>query len=263
MQNATCIIGLDAENVRETSGGRACHWAVPVVALRVPGHKKLCFPQSDLFCKIFPLLLDCFLTPRNMMATDKALAPEVLWAQRADELFVTINLSDVEDPKIDVTPSSLKFAGKARGNQYAVTIDFYKEVDPETSKQSITARNLSFVLAKKEKGQEYWPRLTKEKGKLHWLKTDFSKWKDEDEDDEPVQAGFEGMDFSQFQGMGGMGGMSGMGGLGGLGGLGGMGGMDFGAGGMDFGSDEKDSDDEDDEDMPDLEVAQDKTEDSA
>lgn len=24
---------------------------------------------------------------------------------------------------------------------------------------------------------EYWPRLTKEKQRIHWLKVDFSKWK--------------------------------------------------------------------------------------
>lgn len=34
-----------------------------------------------------------------------------------------------------------------------------------------------------EKGLEYWPRLSKEKIKTNWLKTDFSKWVDEDEQD--------------------------------------------------------------------------------
>ena len=31
--------------------------------------------------------------------------------------------------------------------------------------------------------QEYWPRLTKDKKKLAYVKTDFSKWVDEDEQD--------------------------------------------------------------------------------
>lgn len=30
---------------------------------------------------------------------------------------------------------------------------------------------------------EYWPRLTKDKAKLQFLKTDFDKWVDEDEQD--------------------------------------------------------------------------------
>ncbi|KAI9095546.1 HSP20-like chaperone [Phlyctochytrium arcticum] len=169
--------------------------------------------------------------------SDKTLAPEVLWAQRTDELFVTINLSDVEDPKIELTNEQLSVSGRSRGGAYAVTFPFFKEVNPDESKQSVTARNISLVIAKKEKGQEYWPRLMKEKTKTHWLKTDFSKWKDEDEDDEVAAPGFGDMDLSQFQGMGGMGGMPGMGGmegLGGMGGMGGMNGMDFGAAGMDF-----------------------------
>lgn len=39
-------------------------------------------------------------------------------------------------------------------------------------------------MAEKEKeGSPFWPRLNKT-GKLAYVKTDFSKWKDEDEDDE-------------------------------------------------------------------------------
>lgn len=31
---------------------------------------------------------------------------------------------------------------------------------------------------------KYWPYLTKEKKKYHWLKVDFKKWKDEDDSDD-------------------------------------------------------------------------------
>lgn len=72
------------------------------------------------------------------------------------------------------------------------------------------------VILKKDKKLEYWPRLTKEKAKNAFLKTDFSKWVDEDEQDgEPAIAEEPDLD------------MGGMGGMGGLGGMGGMGGMDF------------------------------------
>jgi prostaglandin-E synthase len=36
-------------------------------------------------------------------------------------------------------------------------------------------------LAKPEDNRSYWPHLTKEKKKYHWLKVDFKKWKDEDD----------------------------------------------------------------------------------
>jgi hypothetical protein len=34
---------------------------------------------------------------------------------------------------------------------------------------------LEMVLRKKKAEDEFWPRLLKEKAKVHWLKTDFDK----------------------------------------------------------------------------------------
>lgn len=39
-------------------------------------------------------------------------------------------------------------------------------------------RTIEILLKKPEDGP-FWPRLTKEKNKYHWLKINFSKWKDE------------------------------------------------------------------------------------
>lgn len=67
------------------------------------------------------------------------------------------------------------------------------------------------VLAKAKPDEPYWPTLTADKKKHHWLKSDFNKWQDEDD--------------SGDEGLGGMGGggdfeemMRQMGGLGGEGG---------------------------------------------
>lgn len=56
------------------------------------------------------------------------------------------------------------------------------DVSQET-KKVVTTRAIVLVLRKKELKQEYWPRLTKEKPNRNWIKTDFSKWVDEDEQD--------------------------------------------------------------------------------
>lgn len=48
-------------------------------------------------------------------------------------------------------------------------------------------RVIEFALEKKEPG--FWERLLSEKGKYHWLKTDFNKWKDEDESDDEEGGG--------------------------------------------------------------------------
>jgi hypothetical protein len=71
---------------------------------------------------------------RMMAATNSAvLAPEVLWAQRNDCVYLTVNVSDVENPKIDLTPQSLTFSGVSHNKNYEVKLDFFKEVDPEVS----------------------------------------------------------------------------------------------------------------------------------
>ncbi|KAK2586894.1 hypothetical protein KPH14_009831 [Odynerus spinipes] len=82
--------------------------------------------------------------------------PPVMWAQRRNILFVTICLEDCKDPILKVEPETLYFKG---------------------------GRTLELVLFKKVEGP-YWPRLTKEKTKAHWLKSDFNKWKDEDDSED-------------------------------------------------------------------------------
>lgn len=108
------------------------------------------------------------------------------------------------------------------------------------------------VLRKKQLKEEYWPRLLKDNKKLHFLKTDFDKWVDEDEQDAMPEDDLGGM-----PGMGGMGGMPGMGDMSSM--LGGSG-LDFSNLGGDMGGND---DAEDDEEMPALEGEEEKNETSA
>merc|ERR1712034_81352 len=154
-----------------------------------------------------------------------AAVPEVLWAQRSSAT------------KGDLTSTSLKFESTVQGDaskgieghKYTFNIDFFENILPAESKQHLTSKCLYLVLRKEKKQEEYWPRLTKEKVRLHNVKTDFDKWVDEDEQDEANEAGDMpfpgGMDMNAL--------MSQMGG---------------GAGGMDFGGMDHDAEDDDDED---------------
>jgi len=63
-------------------------------------------------------------------------------------------------------------------------LEFYDEIDVSTSKVHHTAKNIEMVLRKKELKEAFWPRLLKDAKKVHFLKTDFDKWVDEDEQDE-------------------------------------------------------------------------------
>ncbi|KAI0639001.1 HSP20-like chaperone [Trametes polyzona] len=197
--------------------------------------------------------------------------PEILWAQRSSEsdekkniLYVTVNLPDIkpETLQYELTPTHISFKAKA-GNaekgieerDYEFSFDLFEEVVPEESSKNLTSRSFNLLIRKKEKKAEYWPRLTKEKVRTQFIKTDFSKWVDEDEQEGDAAALDEDFD------MGGMGGMPGMGGMGGMPGMGGMGGMDLdamlksmggagGAGGDEAGPSGAEADDDSDDDGP-------------
>jgi hypothetical protein len=209
----------------------------------------------------------------------------VLWAQRSSSsdaskniIYLTIVASDIpkSDLKLTFTPTSLKFSGpsQTKGTTYHVELELFEEIDDKNVKVNHSPRDIEMVLTKKELKEEYWPRLLKEKRKVHFLKTDFDKvrlmllprktlltqtstlkWVDEDEQDaipEDEMGGGGGM--GGMPDMGDMGGMGGMGGMGDMGGMGGMGGIDFsklGAGGMggmpdiDMGDEEEEGEEDD------------------
>jgi hypothetical protein len=101
---------------------------------------------------------------------------------------LTITVPDVQPSnlKLDLKSQSLKFAGHSDSlkRDYALELEFYGEIDESATKVNHTAKNIAFVLRKKELKEEFWPRLLKDAKKVHFLKTDFDKWVDEDEQDE-------------------------------------------------------------------------------
>jgi hypothetical protein len=88
--------------------------------------------------------------------------------------------------KLDLKPTGLTFSGYSDSlkRSYHLELEFYAEIDPAESKIHHTAKNIELVLRKKELKEEFWPRLLKDAKKVHFLKTDFDKWVDEDEQDE-------------------------------------------------------------------------------
>lgn len=154
------------------------------------------------------------MTTTDVHPTD-VLVPRVLWSQRHDRVYLTIEVFGVKDEKITLTPNSLEFSGtRSEDNaKFAVHLEFYAAIDPEQSQKSITGRNVAFILYKEQDDQPYWPRLIKDTKKMHYIAIDFAKWCDEDEEGEkgPEDMGnFGGMgmgdfgnfDPSQFAGMG-------------------------------------------------------------
>ena len=94
---------------------------------------------------------------------DEVKTAHVKYAQRTDSLYVTIQLQDAEDVQIDLTSTNLTFTGKSNEQQYRVNLEFYKEVDAESSVWNVLPFSIQMKLSKKEKGGPFWPRLLKDK----------------------------------------------------------------------------------------------------
>jgi len=172
-----------------------------------------------------------------MTQAGQIIPPPVMWAQRSNILYVTICLEDCKDPTIRIEADKIYFKGigGTEKKTHEVTINLFKEIDPDKTLQSPKGRNFEMVLYKRESGP-FWPRLTKENKKFHWLKSDFNKWQDEDESDDE---GGNGMGQS-LEDM-----VRQMGGLGGTESKPSFDDLDLG--------DEVDGPDSDDDEMPDLE----------
>lgn len=114
---------------------------------------------------------------------------------------MTISVPDVpkDNLRLDLKPAGLTFSGTSQSlkQSYKLDLDFYAEIKPEDSVIHHTAKNIEMKLQKKDLNDDYWPRLLKDSKKPHFLKTDFDKWADEDEQNEAADD-----DLSGFGGMG-------------------------------------------------------------
>lgn len=124
--------------------------------------------------------------------------PITKWAQRSDRVFLTIELPDAKDVKLNLK-SEGHFNFSAKGSDdlpYEFDIELFDAVNVEESKAAVAPRTICYLIKKAKSG--WWPRLLKQEGKPPvFLKVDWDKWQDEDDED----AGFNdfgGMDFSKL-----------------------------------------------------------------
>lgn len=119
------------------------------------------------------------------MSSETAVPPPVLWAQRKDHVYVTIGI-ECKTPNIKIEKDSIYFQGvNAQDSKvHEVTISLYSSIDPKNSTYDSKGRCIQMVLSKENMDAPYWPSLTSDKKKPHYLKIDFNKWRDEDEEDD-------------------------------------------------------------------------------
>lgn len=133
--------------------------------------------------------------------------PPLAFAQRKDSVYLTIGVPDLTNEKVDVTSSALTFSGESGEKKYSFSFDFFAKVVPEESKWKNHGRNVQMHLVKEDKEADYWPRLFSEKIiDKQYVTTDWSRYVDEDEEDED-----EGFDMSALDGAANFGGADMMG----------------------------------------------------
>ncbi|KAL0246919.1 hypothetical protein GEMRC1_008125 [Eukaryota sp. GEM-RC1] len=137
-------------------------------------------------------------------------SPHVSWAQRKNLIFLTVDVAEPSNTKVDLKPEQLTFSAHSDlyNEDYSFDIEFFAEVDPAESKYHSTGRYVHFILIKKDQDSEFWPRLTKEKVKHNWIGIDWRLYVDEDEEEEAPAAEGAGanmpFDMSQFANIPGM-----------------------------------------------------------
>mmetsp|Transcript_151506 Transcript_151506/g.264031 ORF Transcript_151506/g.264031 Transcript_151506/m.264031 type:complete len:167 (+) Transcript_151506:74-574(+) len=123
-----------------------------------------------------------------------ALKPDVLWAQRPDSVFLTIDLKEVQDMKVTLEEKNLAFSGKVEGSLYEFSLEFFAPVKKQDCKWS-AKRLIEFYLKKDE--AKAWSRL-QAGGKVPWIKVDWKKWQDSDDEDEKGDFNLDGMGDMNF-----------------------------------------------------------------
>ena len=144
-----------------------------------------------------------------------------MWAQRKNLVSLTINVEDCKEPVITLEPTKVYFKGTGGPDKKTseVTIDLFGEIDTEVSfnlkgflvaftltqffvfqesKYFVRERSIEFFLRKKEEGP-YWPSIFKDKKKVHWLKIDFNRWRDEDDSEPEENGGEESQDLDEVR----------------------------------------------------------------
>ncbi|CAL9105253.1 unnamed protein product [Musa textilis] len=128
--------------------------------------------------------------------------PTTKWAQRSDKVYITVELPDAKDVKLTLEPEGRFYFSATSGAaniRYELDLELFDRVNVDESKAAVGLRAICYLVQKAEK--KWWRRLLKQAGKPPvYLKVDWDKWIDEDDEKENKFGGmdFNDMDFSKL-----------------------------------------------------------------
>ncbi|GKE04603.1 HSP20-like chaperone, partial [Tanacetum coccineum] len=157
---------------------------------------------SQPFFPIWDKLLGTYMPYDLVKRAERGRHPTLKWAQRADVIFITIDLPDAKDVKFKLEPEGKFYFSATAGTDsvpYEIDVNLHDKVDVNESKSSVGSRSIVYLIKKEE--SKWWNRLLKQEGKTPgFVKVDWDKWVDEDEQDEKAAADmdFGDIDFSNL-----------------------------------------------------------------
>ncbi|RVE71815.1 hypothetical protein OJAV_G00055410 [Oryzias javanicus] len=108
------------------------------------------------------------------------LTPLVYWAQRHEDIYLRVELTDAQNIDVQVHDKVLQFRAQGHGakgqNEYEFSLEFLFPVKPEVSHKS-TQRQVNLVVRKEKRG--WWERLVVQERKPVFLAPDFDRWLEE------------------------------------------------------------------------------------
>lgn len=116
--------------------------------------------------------------------------PNILWAQDRTNLFLTLEILNLESQECTVVENKVIFKGKSLEKEYNFEIELYSNVDKEKYTVQVKPTHVYIMLEKTSR--QFWNRLTKTK--QNNVKIDWQKWvhdeessEDSDENEELMQ----------------------------------------------------------------------------
>ena len=127
------------------------------------------------------------LSPEPWQNTKVNTAP-IKWAQRADFLYVTIDLHGVTKEVVSFTERELHFQGESEGKYFEANIEFYQPILPKECSYQTHPLGVEMIVKKDKEhrsdGKEgFWPQLLKDKRlEKNEVTVDWKHYVDEDDD---------------------------------------------------------------------------------
>jgi hypothetical protein len=165
-----------------------------------------------------------------MISQAQVYTPTLLWYQNSEYVFLTVQLQNVKNEKIELLTNKINFSSLSNDSLYEMNFELFDSINMNESKYTIDNKSVKIVL--KKENSDKWTTVTKDKNLYkNSIKVDWNSWVDDSDEEEadntsdPMQnqqfdfqkmmASMQGMGNmpdmeSMMQGMQGMDGLEGM-----------------------------------------------------